>query len=31
MYPMFPLSVDGLSDAVKLLVGVGRAVNSKAA
>ena len=31
MYPMFPLSVDGLSDAVKLLVGVGKAVNTKAA
>src|SRR6185369_12411397 len=28
MYPMFPLSVDGLGDAVKLLVGVGKAVNS---
>jgi hypothetical protein len=28
---MFPLSVDGLTDAVKLLVGIGKAANARAA
>jgi uncharacterized protein len=31
IFPMFPLTVDGLTDAVKLLVGVGKATNSRAA
>jgi uncharacterized protein with von Willebrand factor type A (vWA) domain len=31
IYPMYPLTVDGLTDAVKLLVGVGKAVNKRAA
>ncbi len=31
VFPMYPLTVDGLTDAVKLLVGVGRATNARAA
>ena len=31
IYPMYPLTVDGLTDAVKLLVGTGKAVNKRAA
>ena len=31
IFPMFPLSVDGLSEAVRLLVGVGKATNARAA
>jgi uncharacterized protein len=31
VFPMFPLTVDGITDAVKVLVGVGKAVNTRAA
>ncbi|HYB99229.1 MAG TPA: VWA domain-containing protein [Candidatus Limnocylindrales bacterium] len=31
VFPMFPLTVDGITDAVRLLVGVGKASNARAA